>query len=453
MNNNEEIEIRRDAIRRRARFYLYAGYLLLCIGVLSLSVSRHLGFILIAVGAVIRVLYYMKRYDLKIIDKLERKMKNFIAFLIPLILLICFVNSAFSFSPGDKADELDNLVWLQGAPFKIFDDQAKEKKIVIIEYWATWDKGSELSLPVLSAIQKKYKKENVVIVAISKEKEDVLKDFLEKKSQKISFNIARDPSGHISDRYTGNDARIPLVFIIDKDGKVVWRGHPLELEPVLKKILAGKFNLKKQVKISKLHKQLQGFLQIEDIVQTVRTADKILELDLSDDIAMRVRLFVFESRNNMPGALEFINKLIEKNQESSSLYFIKLDLMERINSPVDELHKSIREIFNKFKSNHEILQQLAWIAANRMRFGAIPLATALSVSKQSIELLMEEKEQDPAKLAVYLSTQAKILYLSGMLEQAIKIQKKVIILQKGDSAEPESTQLLHYYQSALKLRK
>lgn len=452
MNDHAEIKNRRNEIARKSKIYFYSGIILLAIGVICLYFSR-MGFILIAGGVIMRVLYYINQFDLKAINKLEQRLKIFITLIIPLIVFTSVINSALALAPGDKADELDQLVWVQGEPVKIFDKQEKDKKIFIIAFLATWDKGCVLSMPVLSAMQKKLKKENVVIVGISKEKEQVLKEYLNKNPKNLSFPFAADPSGHISDRYTGTDARIPLVFIVGKDGKILWRGHPLEIEPVLKTIQDGSFDIDKQIKISELHKQLQDFLQTENIRQAIRTADKILSINPSDNIAMRVRLFVFESNNKLDQALNFINTLIDKNPKSSTLYFIKLDLLDRTNATVSEIHKTIKYIFDAFKNKHEIMHQLAWISANRTRFGAIPLETALNASKRSIELLIEEKEQDPAKLSIYLSTQAQIFYLTGALELAIKNQEKVVTLQKGDLTEAASTQLLQYYKNALELRK
>ena len=354
--------------------------------------------------------------------------------------------------PGEKAGELNGLEWIKGEPIKIFDKEDKKKKIVIVELWATWDKGSKLAFPVLSAIENKYTDSGIVVVGISKEKEDDLKGYLDVYKKTISFRIARDPSGHITDYYSGSDTRIPLLLVVGREGKILWRGHPFELEPVLKKILAGNFNLEKQIKISQLHEKMQGFLQIEDLKQVVKTADKILDLDPSDDIAMRVRLFVFESKKEDRQALEFINTQISKNPQLASLYFIKLDLMERVNVPLKQIHNTVKDIFDKFNNKHETLYQLAWFAVNKMRFGTAPLEIVLAASKRSIELLVDEKEQDPVKLAVYLSTQAKIYYMTGALELAIQNQKKVIRLQKGDPAEQASIQLLKYYKDALKLR-
>lgn len=452
MNDQEELKMRRDKINKKSRIYLYSGIILLGIGVICLYFSQ-LGFILIAGGIMLRILYYINKFDLKAIDKLAKSLKNFTAFLIPMSLLFCAIDQARALGPGDKADELDGLVWMQGDPVKIFTEQETDKKIIIITFFATWDKGSELSLPVLSAIQKTFKKDNIILIGVSKEKEDLIKDYLNKNQNNISFSIAKDPSGHISDRYTGADARIPLTLIIDKNGKIIWRGHPLEVELIVKKILSGTFDLKKQIKIAELHKELQNFLQIEDIIQVVRTADKILEIDPADDIAMRVRLFVFESNNQLKEALEFIDRLIEKNPDASAIYLIKLDLLERTNSPVEEIHKTVKLISEKFKNDHETLHQLVWICVNRLRFGVIPLKIALDVSKHALDMLIEEKEQDSAKLAAYLSTQAKLYYLIGAIEQAVKNQKEVIRLQKGDPSESESSRLLQYYQNALNLQK
>lgn len=447
---NEELEQRKIKSRKKARIYLYAGFILFLIGAYTLVYSQ-LGFIIIAGGVFMRVLYYMAKADIRSIDRLASRLKIVTSLLIPLLLCL-FAIAASALQPGQKAAELDGLNWLKGEQFKIFHDDAKNAKIVVIECWATWDKGCQLAAPVLSNIQKKYE-DDILIVGISKEKEDALKSYLKIYDKNISYRIAQDPTGTTMDYYAGADARIPLALVVGKDGKILYRGHPMELENVLKNILDGTFDAEKQQKITQLHKELQDFLQLEDIKQAINTSEKILALDPTDDIAMRVRLYVFESRKELPKALMFVNKQITKNPKTAPLYFIKLDLMQRTNLPLEKLHAAMKKIAELFKDDPDALHQLAWIAVNRIRFGSAPLETILQASKDSVDLMINAKVQDPAKLAKYLNTQAKVFYMAGMVDQAVITQEKACRLLLNEPGENEAQQLLQYYKSARQLKK
>lgn len=445
---NEELKQRREEIRKKSRFYLYAGYIMFLIGLATLIYTQ-LGFIIILGGIFMRVLYYLARLDLKAINRLDSQIKIIAALLIPLCCLLLPM-PAHALQPGQRATELERLVWLKGEPVKIFQKDDKEKKFIVIECWASWDRGSQLAIPVLAGIQKKYP-DDIVIIGISKEKKAGLNNYLKVNGKNIPYRIAHDPSGATLDIFSGEDSRIPLVLVIDKDGKVLYRGHPMELENVIKNIIAGTFDLNKQQKISKLQQELQNFLQLEDIRQVINTSEKILALDPANDLAMRVRLFVFESKKELPQALLFIDKQIAKNPETVPLYFIKLDLMQRTNVPVGSIQTYMKDIYEKFKDNPDALHQLAWIAVNQIRFGTAPLEVILKASKKSVELQRNNPEQDSAKLANFLSTQAKTFYMAGLIDQAVTAQEKTCQLLKNEAGENEAKQLLAYYQDARKL--
>lgn len=447
MEDKELIDQKKLSLKKKTRFYLYIGYLLLLAGVIWLLYSQ-LGLILIVGGIVMRVLYYIAKMDLKALDSLEKRLKIIFIFLVAFNLIS---NSLMAFQPGQKAAEISDLKWLKGEAVTIFPKEKKREKIIVIECWASWDKGCQLAIPVLAAIQKKYK-DQVIVVAISKEKEEALKKFLDQSGKNISYRIARDGTGSTVDLYNGSDTRIPLTLVVDKSGKVIWRGHPFELDPVLKNITNGTFDLEKQKKISKLQKELQSFLQIEDFKQVINTSEKILAIDPANDIAMRVRLFVFENRKQLPEAIDFICSQITKNPDIVELYFIKLDLMQRKNTSTEELEKEMSNIAEKFKDNADALHQLAWFAVNQIKFGDAPIDLALTSAEKAVELELRSQDQDPVKLANFFNTLAKNYYMAGMIEKAIESQEKTCKLLKDDTVEQEAKQLLDYYKKVLKIK-
>jgi len=448
MDDKEKIALKIEQLKKKTRLFLYLGYLLLGLGICLLTRSKEVGFITIAIGIIFRVLYYRGHYNLKSLKSLHKKL-NIIIFIFTI-----FTSSLLTaLEPGQRVSEFKDLEFLKGDKIKIFNNEGAVDNIVVIELWAPWDKGSKLSFKLLSRLHKNFSKDGVIFLGISKDNIMIINRCLKIYKKEISFSIAHDSTGKYTDNLSGADGRIPLVFVIGKNGKILWRGHPIELKNVLKKVLNGTFDLKKQIKISKLQKKLQSYLQIEDIPNAIATAERILKVNPSNDIAMRVKLFEYESTKEFQKALIFIDQQINEHPNTAALYFIKINLMIKNNLPQTAMHEIFQTIFDKFKDDHAILNQLAIVAIKDMPFGDTPLKLALKASKKSIELLITSDEHDTAELAIYLSTKAQLYYMIGALTDAIKIQNEVIKLRMGDDSESYSKKILQYYQDALTLQK
>jgi len=136
---------------------------------------------------------------------------------------------------GDPAAPLKIAEWVKGEPV----DLKNREKIYVVEFWATWCGPCRVSIPHLTELQKKFADKNVVFVGISDEKPAVVKPFVEKMGDKMNYIVACDNerqtySGYM-DAYGRNG--IPSAFIVDREGKVAWAGHPMAgLEGKLKEL-------------------------------------------------------------------------------------------------------------------------------------------------------------------------------------------------------------------------
>lgn len=148
---------------------------------------------------------------------------------------------------GDRAAALSIKDWAKGKPVNVNDG----KNIYVVEFWATWCGPCRTSIPHLTELQKKFKDKGVVFVGVSDEKLETVKPFVEKMADKMDYVVACDDARKTSDGYMKayGQGGIPTAFIVGKEGKVLWFGHPMAgLEDTLAEVVSGKFDLATAVK-------------------------------------------------------------------------------------------------------------------------------------------------------------------------------------------------------------
>jgi cytochrome c biogenesis protein CcmG/thiol:disulfide interchange protein DsbE len=95
-------------------------------------------------------------------------------------------------------------------------------RVVILEFWATWCPPCRSTIPDLIALQDRYRDRKVTVLAVSVDegRNIVSKLFDFSKENKINYTILLGNDA-ISQAYKVRN--IPVVFLIDKTGKIVSR--------------------------------------------------------------------------------------------------------------------------------------------------------------------------------------------------------------------------------------
>ncbi|RYG35311.1 TlpA family protein disulfide reductase [bacterium] len=154
-----------------------------------------------------------------------------------------------SLTIGDAAPALKPAKWLKGAPIAEF----KKGQVYVVEFWATWCGPCKENIPHLTEMAKKYKgRATIAGISIweSNDPEETgylqkVETFVKAQGPKMDYVVGVDgPKGVIGDTWmrAAGEAGIPCSFIVGKDGKIAWIGHPAQLESVLDQVLADKFD-------------------------------------------------------------------------------------------------------------------------------------------------------------------------------------------------------------------
>ena len=201
---------------------------------------------------------------------------------------------------GTSAAPLEVKEWLKGKPVEI----KAGTNLFVVEVFGTMSLASRASITNLNAIQKRYQDKGVVVVGISDEPAEKIKEFLQGAGAKIEYAIAADDQRRTVRSYmvSVRQRGIPCAFIVGKDGKLLWHGHPLGgLEAALGQILAGTYDVERARKDDAARVQMAQYLALAtrgdkrtgDAGRTLlaaRTNDAALLCDLAFQIVTTPKL-------------------------------------------------------------------------------------------------------------------------------------------------------------------
>jgi thiol-disulfide isomerase/thioredoxin len=328
---------------------------------------------------------------------------------------------------GDPAPAITVAKFVKGTPVT----KLGSGKVSVVEFWATWCGPCIQTIPHVSELAKKYPAAQFVGVSVWENDQNLVVPFVNKMGDKMTYSVAMDsvpPGG------TGNDGAmaknwmkaagqngIPTAFIVGKDGKIAWIGHPMAMAEPLAKITAGNWDTAKaaaafrqeQAESEKLQALSKELSQAKDPKQAVA----ILDRAIAATPAMETRL----------GAAKF-NALMRAGDEAQALAY------------------GNRLVDTVYKDNAPSLNGLAW----RIVDPKAPTKPSREMANLALKAAQRADMLGLQKDAAVADTLAAAYFALGDVANAVKTQERAVALAKGTPMEKEAglAATLERYRSA-----
>lgn len=208
------------------------------------------------------------------------------------LTLSCFfcnaqdINPAQTLKIGDPVPAITVTSWVKGTP----QENLKKGKVYVLEFWATWCGPCILAMPHLSHLAEEHPDATFISVNASENADNPEKvvKFVEEAGPMMNFNVAYDvPKGEMSKNWLQASGRrgIPASFVVTKEGKLGWMGHPMMgLEEAVKLALEGKLTTEAAQQIDRMwvEKQAKGGEHDKALKQALAVGNKEEALRLND---------------------------------------------------------------------------------------------------------------------------------------------------------------------------
>jgi len=319
---------------------------------------------------------------------------------------------------GDPAPKLYVSNWLNGKAV----DKFEKDNVYVVECWATWCGPCIQAIPHVSKMNDKFKDKKVTFIGLNVFEEDQSKvdPFVKKMGDKLNYVVAIDDGAGDEGKSAkawlaaAGQNGIPCSFVVDKQGKIAWIGHPMAgLDKVVAAVVDGTFDPKKEAEKAKKISSIEG--KIQEAAQA-REWDRVIKL------------------------FDQVKALKPESAAELSFYQFAINVMEKKDYDAGyTLAKKLLE--GDLKDDAQGLNRIAWFILDEEKLEKRDFDVALAMAKRAAELTKLED-------APILDTLAFAHFEKKEVDKAIEYATKAVEKAGNDEEKDQMKAALDRYKKA-----
>ena len=344
---------------------------------------------------------------------------------------------------GELVPELAGA-WSKGGPVRIAEQ--KGKKVTVLYFWAVNQPSLE-DMPRMGEVAKSFANQPVTFVGIGCDAVNKVAEFF--RAKELPMPILVDDKLSNLCRFLRPTDRLPLAVIVDREGRLVWRGATPALPPILREVVDGKFDLKEHIRREAFAEKVRTALGKSHYEEALKLIDGELKNYPGNVELISLKANIWTRGLQKPReAVKAVEEGLKAAPREVALYELKIKLL-RITRDYAALAKFYDDAIRVFADDPRPLLRFAEMEMQQpLRDNRPELYCKLFKAARASKGLKDDRERGIVELA-----HARMLFFCGRPELAFAGAKRAALLLKDTPRYDEARTMAEFYRRAANVAK
>ena len=344
---------------------------------------------------------------------------------------------------GELVPELAGA-WTKGEPVRIADQ--KGKKVTVLYFWAVNQQSLE-DMPRMGELARAFADQPVTFVGVGCDKVNKVAEFF--RAKELPMPILVDDKLTTLCRFLRPTDRIPLAVIVDREGRLVWRGATPALRSALEQVIGGKFDLKEHIRREEFSNRVREALAKSHYEDALKLIDgELKDHPVNVELVSLKASILTRGLRDLPKALKAVDEALARAPREIAFYELKMKLLHAMRD-LPGLRKHYDRLCEVFAEDPQVLARFAEVEMQRpLRDNYPELYCRLFKAARASKGFKDDRERGAVELA-----HARMLFFCGRPELAFASAKQAAVMLKDTPQFSEAKTMAEFYRRAATLAK